>query len=229
MLTLGKLVSTMYDNLLEVVPLDNFSVGERPVEGYPHCAGKTNSGNEVVILVSPWKDMIFDKTPLCSRRDAQNLKEYLERTHSFLGYPVGKVHLVYHAEARDLETAVKNPMVSSLVLFGHFAVGSWRMADRHVTHYDVARWAEEGGHCKTGFGLKTGCNVIHDKHIRDKYNLPDDVDQHQLLAPIFSHNAHSGDLFIVKGMPYTKRHYLNGSEATYGLSNQLLRLVPSYI
>jgi hypothetical protein len=62
-----------------------------------------------------------------------------------------------------------------------------------------------------------------------KYNLPDDVDQFQLLAPTFSHNGHSGNLFIVKGVPYTRRHYLKGSEATYGLNNQLLRLVPSYI
>jgi len=142
--TLGNLVSTMYDILLEVAPIDNFSVGERPVEVYPHCTGKANLGNEVVILVSPWKDMIFDMNPLQSRRDAQKLKEYLERTHSFLGYPVGNFHLVYHAEARDLETAVENPMVSSLVLFGHSSVGSWPMADRHVTYYDVARWTERG-------------------------------------------------------------------------------------
>ena len=53
--TLGSLVSTMYDILLEVVPLDNFSAGETPAEVYPHCTGKANLGNEVVILVSPWK------------------------------------------------------------------------------------------------------------------------------------------------------------------------------
>ena len=133
-----------------------------------------------------------------------------------------------NAQPSHLEAAIKDQRVSSIVLIGHSTIGTWETTTGNIVRDDVSRWVNEAGHCKNGFGLKAGCNVIQ--------RLPHDG--WQMLAPAYSHSDHPGELVIVKGRPLRSREYQNPdvmrlvlifglpSEATYGIqtNTRLIRL-----
>lgn len=173
----------------------------QPTAEYGHCHQKINSGNDAVILVAD--------NARTFQREAALLERQISRQHSFLGYPIHQVRKVHLAKSHDLESAIKDPEVSSIALMGHASKGAWEAYDQPVYHQWVADWVKEAGHCKNGFGIKTGCNVIIDEDI---------IDTHQVLAPAFGHCSHPGGLYIVEGKATARQQYLPGSRYSFGLS-----------
>ena len=175
----------------------------------PILSERANTGIDAAILVSGSYDIY----------DANRFIRYLKDRRVFFGLPVATINFVTNAREDDLEAAIKDPNVSSIAVFGHSSVGSWESANVDVTYHDVARWVEQAGHYKNGFGLKTGCNGILNAEKRKKFGLPDDVDKRQLLAPAFPYNNYK-----VKGFPYSGEP---GSEGTLGMGKnpRLVKIV----
>lgn len=216
---IGYVIGSFAQSLQKPMAEPQITLNEIPP--YATSTKMANTGNDAVILVhDSWP---FGKEAL----DAKALKKYLENKDVPFGVPVEKVHLVLGAEERDLEVAIKDPKVGSIAVFGHSSVGSWKDPTKEdvthrVTYHNIAKWVEESGHYKKGFGLKAGCNVILNSEQRKKCNLPEDVGKYQLLAPAFPAN-----LFRVKGYQTMGGGYEPGSETTFGLGKnpRLVQLI----
>ncbi len=220
---LSKRVSATREHLDE--RLGHLRLETRQVNPHPRCTGKTNTGNDVVILASSWinpatqhdRDLGIRE----SIEEALLLEGYLIRRREFFGYPVGKVHLVYPAHSSDLRDAIGDKEVSSIALLGHAGLGYWVASRRDVPTEDIAEWVKKAGHCKNGFGLKTGCNT----------RSHSDLYLHQPLSPAYSHPNHTGHMFIVRGKPSTRPQDYPGSEMSTGLwsYSRVVKLTPEHI
>ncbi|MBI2137348.1 hypothetical protein HYU12_02400 [Candidatus Woesearchaeota archaeon] len=189
--------------------MPGFLTETQQIKPYRTCTGKTNTGNETVILTSHYynDDEDADERRETNRKEARMMMNYLTQK-KFLGYNTGIVHVEDNAQPLQLEAAIKDSSISSVVLIGHSRIGSWTTTTGNIGREDVSRWVNEAGHCKNGFGMKAGCNVIQE--------LPQD--DCQMLAPAYSHSAHPGELVIVKGhRPKPNEHKLIPEE----LNNQL--------
>ena len=181
----------------------------------PYCSRKTSGGHDAVILSSDWDDNGAKKYWLMK---CEALMRVMKQRHSFFGVPVDNVYLVLGAKSKDLESAVKDRSVNSIVLGGHASVGTWTATDGVVTRYSLLDWVKEAGHCKGGFGFQSGCRV--------RYRTP--LDDDYFLSPAFAHPVHEGRLFVEAGVPVEGGAYLPGSELTFSCSPvNLIELLPS--
>ncbi len=189
---------------------------------YESCTGKTNTGHNAVIFISDYWNPNVDKSQKKAifkhKREAGMMQRYLIAHDEFLGHPVDQTYLVGSAKANDVRDAFKDQSVSSVVLVGHSGMGSWPASDKSLGWRDIAGYVEEAGHCKDGFGFKTGCDVIRTEE-RDRY---------QILAPGYSHPGHDGRLYVSRGRPTKNENLLPGSRVSSGVEaySNLFRLVP---
>ncbi|HIG98842.1 TPA: hypothetical protein HA231_05470 [Candidatus Woesearchaeota archaeon] len=200
----------IYESIRGRMEMPSFLIEEtRQIKPDSRCTGRTNTGNETVILTSYYYNSgeDADRRREGNKKEARMMNNYLTAKKGFFGYKTGIAHLEDNAQPSDLEEALKDPGVSSIVLIGHSTTGSWMTTSGDVGREDVLRWVDEAGHCKSGFGLKTGCNVIYSKP----------QDEGQLLTPAYGHRTHPGELAIVKGRPPEPTDYPNLTAVLYNL------------
>ncbi|MEK6887544.1 MAG: hypothetical protein AABX14_01220 [Candidatus Aenigmatarchaeota archaeon] len=180
----GTILGYVIDEYGTRVVLGNVSprVTARRLRQSYECQHRTNRQNDAVILVA---DDDLDHHANCA------MYNHFRKRKSFLGYTIDETHSIEHANVSDLRDAIMNENVGSIVLFGHATWGSWCASDRSVSWKEVSKWTKEGNHCKSGFGIKMGCNPIRDS----------EHDDYQLLAPAFGHKEHHGGLYIMEGIP----------------------------
>ncbi len=184
-------------------------IRRRSIEPYRHCTGRTSTGRDAVIFVSdywnPEEDESQEDAFQHHKSQGEMLQRYLKRRHRFDGYPVDGVHLVLSAKKADVRDAFMDPAISSVAFIGHSRTGLWAASGKNVTWQDVAGYVAKG-HCKDGFGLKTGCGIGNAMY--------------HFLAPAYSHPGHEGSLYVMQSP--------DGHSSGMGVYSRLERLVPNH-
>jgi hypothetical protein len=185
------------------------------LQKFPHrCTGNPSRGTYAVILVSHYANPgeNSDERILINGGQGRDLKYRLEQNEPIAGHKIAGVELVLEAKRSHLEDALLNPEVGSIVLMGHATVNSWPDSLGVSTTYDrVRNLVAKANHCKTGIGLKVGCNGDAGvSYLR-----------YQLLAPAYGHAGHPGSLLTVQGPP-------GSPDSSYGLTatTSLIRWIP---
>lgn len=190
-------------------------VSNMRAEHYDGCEGKkTNTAHYAAILVSSYTNSDENRDAVLWHFNNKGillenlLKKHEEKGNPFLGaHKIAGGYVVNGAKRTDLEEAIRDPQVSSIALIGHSSRGRWAATEEDVSWKNVAEMVKKAGHCKDGFGLQMGCNVVFDK----------EKDRHPVLTPAFHGHGQGnqiGYLYFRKGEAYNEDSALPGSEST---------------